>query len=49
MATRASEAKKYRDNAEKYCENPKMIARDLNEALAKEGLSFFEMIKSLRT
>ena len=41
MATRASEAKKYRDNAEKYCENPEMIARDLNEALAKEDPTLF--------
>jgi probable addiction module antidote protein len=41
MATRASEAKKYRENAEKYCDNPGMIARHLNEGLAREGVIFF--------
>ena len=41
MAARASEAEKYRTNADKYCENPKMIARDLNEALKKADVSAF--------
>jgi probable addiction module antidote protein len=41
MATRASEAKKYRENAEKYCDNPEMIARDLNAALEKDDLALF--------
>src|SRR4051794_1164777 len=41
MATRASQAKSYRDNAKKYCQNPEVIARDLNEALAKGDPTLF--------
>jgi probable addiction module antidote protein len=41
MATRASEAKRYRENAEKYCDNPEMIAQHLNEGLATEDVTVF--------
>ncbi|MBR1211216.1 addiction module antidote protein [Bradyrhizobium sp. JYMT SZCCT0180] len=40
MARRASEAKNYRDNVEKYRDDPEMIAQHLNEAFARKDLAF---------